>query len=173
MKKLLLILLTLPVLWGCRREPLADWALMNKELTSHLHYDVDRATELLCKKRWKEELVAQYSEGWKMLKWISSPEELNGRTSPVYLFYSDGTMEVWGIPDGIDKNSSENISAAWSFKPERQFLTITFSYDHRETGEEKTLISRYRLKALSEDSMILDSYHNPGEGCYRTLWRAE
>ena len=104
-------------------------------------YDVDMATQLLCKRYWVEQYFLEYNENWDKILFNSLIDLGNGYTSSCFIFHDDGKLE--DFTDAEDTSEEEYRVRTWTFDPQTRTLTIE--------GEES-----YHLTALSKDTFILD-----------------
>ncbi len=164
MKKLLFILLALPMLWGCeensegkaqqesapnQQESLTKAEKIFAEVMAEAgNYDATLAEGMLADKEWRENTYARYNDDWSeviatgMVDGVYPPDPPGVEIDPVsYTFQlsSDGDAYWYEYPD-----------CAWSFDAENRTLIFTNKRDDR-------LVDIYRIVALSDEWLILEN----------------
>lgn len=123
-------------------------------------YEVDMATQLLCKRYWVEQYFLEYNENWDKILFNSLIDLGNGHTSSCFIFHDDGMLE--DFTDAEDTPEEEYRVRTWAFNPKTRTLTIDGALN-------------YHLIALGEDTFIWD-YVSTGAGSpryFRQVFKAQ
>ncbi len=159
MKKILFILLALPMLWGCkedseeaaRRERMAKAEKIFAEVMAEAgDYDVAHAEEMLANTFWQLNTNARYNADWSEL--IAA-----GRVDGEYPPPPPGAIvdpAIWDfslLSDGrvcLEYPHPEQHYQTWAFDAETR--TLTFIYDYEKSDDV------CRVVALSDEWLILE-----------------
>ncbi len=180
MKKILFILLALPMLWGCKEEKddFQDWqaqgkALVEAMINAHGDYDEEAVAELLCGKIWQMDSSLYYDFSFQEITGVTclSGSNPSGGYVQCYclLFTEDGRYRR-GIREDVESWERQplfspveyNDMGSWSFDPAQR--TIRLEREHSASNGRHEIT----LEALSEESFM---WREVTTSCQRVIFK--
>ncbi len=164
MKKLLFILLALPMLWGCeensegkaqqesapnQQESLTEVEKFFAEVMAEAgDYDVTLAEGMLADKEWRENTHARYNDDWSE---VIATGIVNGIYPPeppgVEIYHENYTFQLFSNGDAYWYEYPE---CTWAFDAEHRTLIFTNKRDNN-------VVDIYRIVALSDEWLIWEN----------------
>lgn len=165
MKKLLFILLVLPMLWGCKEEDdFQDWqaqgeALVEAMISAHGDYDEETVAELLCGKIWQMDSSFSYDFSFQEITSVACLNGSNpsgGYVQRYCLLFTEEGQYRRGTREEVESWERQPLfsppiytdAGSWSFDPILRTIHLESELSSPNGRHEIT------LEALSEESFM-------------------